>query len=42
MTTDDRINLAILIATLAFLAWAVPARMAEHDDAEFGRAVRLR
>lgn len=33
LSNDDRWNVALLIATLVFLAWAVPARIAENRDA---------
>lgn len=39
MTKDDKINLAVLIAALAFLAWAVPSQLRTYDDAERYRAM---
>jgi len=41
LSGDDRLNLLILIATLAFMAWAIPNRLAENADAEIGRAARM-
>lgn len=33
MTTDDKLNIAILIAALLFFAWVIPATLRTYDDA---------
>lgn len=40
MTTDDKINVGILIAALLFAVLAFPAALRQHDDARFGHEVR--
>lgn len=41
MSTDDKVNVAILIALALFCVLAFPARQQEADDAEYGRLVKL-
>lgn len=40
LNSDDRLNIIILIAALAFLAYAVPARLQENRDANSWAALR--
>ena len=40
MNEDDLVNVGILAAALLFMAYAVPSRFAEHNDAMFGADVR--
>lgn len=40
MTTDDKINICVLIAVLIFCATVFPAALRQDDDAAYGRMIR--
>ena len=40
MSTDDRINIAILVAALVLSAWLFPTLVNMDRDAELGASVR--